>query len=79
MAAPKTKEMAGILKALKIGGQSTLVTTAEHDVNVYRSARNIEGVQVSPVSQLNVLDVLRPKCLLVTKAALDAIRAKAAG
>jgi len=76
---PKTKEMAAILKALKIAGQSTLVTTAEHDVNVYRSARNIEGVQVSPVSQLNVLDVLRPKRMLVTKAALDAIRAKAAG
>lgn len=78
LAQPKTKEMAEVLKALKLAGHSTLVTTAEHDVNVYRSARNIEGVQVSPVSQLNALDVLRPKRMLVTKAALDAIRAKAA-
>lgn len=76
--APKTKEMASILKALKIAGQTTLVTTAGHDVNVYRSARNIEGVRVSPVSQLNALEVLRPTWVLVTKAALDAIRAKAA-
>lgn len=76
--APKTKEMASILKALKISGQTTLVTTAGHDVNVYRSARNIEGVRVSPVSQLNALEVLRPTWVLVTKAALDAIRAKAA-
>lgn len=78
LAQPKTKEMAEVLKALKLAGHSTLVTTAEHDVNVYRSARNIEGVQVSPVSQLNALDVLRPKRMLVTKAALDAIRAKSA-
>lgn len=79
MAAPKTREMAAILKALKIAGESTLVTTAGHDVNVYRSARNIEGVRVAPVSQLNALEILRPKKMLVTKAALDAIRAKGAG
>jgi len=55
-----------------------LVTTAEHDVNVYRSARNIEGVTVSPVADLNAWSVLRPRKLLMTKAALDAIRARAA-
>ena len=47
--APKTKDMAGILKALKLTGNSLLVTTAEHDVNVYKSARNIDRVEVSPV------------------------------
>ena len=39
---PKTKEMAGILKALKLGGTTTLVTTAALDANVYKSARNID-------------------------------------
>lgn len=76
---PKTKDMAAILKALKLSDSTTLVATAAHDPHVYRSARNIEGVSVSPVSQLNALEVLRPKRMLVTKAALDAIRAKAAG
>ena len=33
---PKTKEMAGILKALKLDGKRTLVTTAASDVNAYR-------------------------------------------
>ena len=31
---PKTKEMAGILKALKLAGKSTLVATAGLDQNV---------------------------------------------
>src|SRR5436853_2996443 len=35
---PKTKAMAGILKALNLAGTSTLVTTAALDQNVYRSA-----------------------------------------
>ena len=74
---PKTKEMVGILSALKIDGMSTLVATENHDPGVYKSARNIPGVSVSPVSDLNALAVLKPKRMLVTKAALDAIKEKA--
>jgi len=76
-AAPKTKEFAAILKSLKIDRTSLLVTTAAHDPQVYKSARNIDRVEVSPVSQLNALSVLRPSKLLVTKAALDAIKQNA--
>jgi large subunit ribosomal protein L4 len=74
---PKTKEMAGILKALKLNGTSTLVTTAGLDQNVYRSARNIDQVTVSPVGELNALAILQPRKMLVTKAALDAIKERA--
>jgi large subunit ribosomal protein L4 len=74
---PKTKEMAGILKALKLTGTSTLVTTAGLDQNVYRSARNIDQVTVSPVGELNALAILQPRKMLVTKAALDAIKERA--
>jgi large subunit ribosomal protein L4 len=77
-AAPKTKEMAAILNALKLSGLTTLITTAAIDANVYRSSRNIEGVSVAPVADLNALSVLKPKRLLVTKAALDEIKARAA-
>jgi large subunit ribosomal protein L4 len=73
--APKTKEFAGILKALKLAGTSTLVATDSLDQNVYRSARNIEAVSVSPVAELNALAVLTPRKLLVTKAAMDRIAA----
>jgi large subunit ribosomal protein L4 len=76
---PKTKEMAGILKALQLAGKTTLIATAEHDVTVYRSARNIVGVTVSPVSDLNALSVLTPRHVLVTKAALDRLQEQAVG
>jgi large subunit ribosomal protein L4 len=77
-AAPKTKEMAAILKALECDRTSLLVTTAAHDPNVHRSARNIDRVEVSPVADLNALAVLKPRRLLVTRAALDVIKQRMA-
>lgn len=76
--APRTKEMAAILKALRLQGVSTLVALPELDANVYKSARNIEGVTVAPVADLNALSVLRPRRLLVTRSALDVIRQRVA-
>ena len=76
-AEPKTKEMATILKKLGLDGKSTLVTTAELDRNVFKSARNIDRVTVSPVAELNALAILTPKKILVTKAALDVIKSRA--
>ncbi|MGA2797217.1 MAG: 50S ribosomal protein L4 [Thermoguttaceae bacterium] len=78
-AQPKTKEMAGILKALKLGGESLLVAVDGYDVNVYKSICNIANVSVLPVAELNALSVLRPQRLLMTIAALDSFRSKAAG
>ena len=75
---PKTREMATVLSALGLSGTSTLVATAQHDTNVYKSARNIQRVTVCPVSDLNALSVLTPRRMLITKAALDAIKERAA-
>ena len=75
---PKTREMASILKALKIDGVSLLVAVAGYDVNVYKSIRNLADVSVMPVGELNALEVLRPRRLLMTAAALDALWEKAA-
>ena len=74
---PKTKEMAEILKALKIAEVRLLVAVAEYDVNVYKSIRNLADVSVMPVGELNALEILRPRRVLMTKAALDAFREKA--
>lgn len=71
---PKTKAMAGILKAVGLGGTTTLVATVGYDVAVYKSVRNLPGVDVSAVHDLNALDVLRPKRMLVTREALDRIK-----
>lgn len=71
---PKTSQMAGVLKKLGLEATSTLVATAENDNAIYKSGRNIPGVDVQPVRQLNALSVLKPKRMLVTKAALDMIK-----
>lgn len=75
---PKTRDMAAVLKALKLGGASLLVAVPNHDVNVYKSVRNLAGVSIVPVAELNALNVLSPKRLLMTTSALDAFREKAA-
>lgn len=71
---PRTGEMAKILKALGIDGHTTLVATAHHDTNVYKSTRNLQGVETSPVSDLNALVLLRPRRVLITKAALESLQ-----
>lgn len=76
-AAPATKQMAGVLSALGLGGVNTLIAIDALNQNVYRSARNIPGVTVSPVSDLNALTVLSPARVLVTRAALDQIKERA--
>jgi len=76
--APRTKDMAAILRAVGCDGRSLLVATAAHDVNVYKSARNISQVSVSPVSDLNALSLLTPQRLLFTTAAMDQVRQAAA-
>jgi large subunit ribosomal protein L4 len=75
---PKTRDMAAVLKALRLTGASLLVAVPGYDVNVYRSIRNLAGVSVVPVAELNALNVLTPKRLLMTTSALDAFREKAA-
>ena len=74
---PKTREMAAVLKALKLTGTSLLVAVPGNDLNVYKSVRNLDGVSVIPVAELNALNVLTPKRLLMTTSALDSLREKA--
>ncbi|WP_425395690.1 50S ribosomal protein L4 [Aeoliella sp.] len=76
---PKTRDMVSVLKHLGVQDDSLLVATDGYDVNVYKSGRNIDRVSVSPAAELNALNVLSARRLLVTKAALDALRDKAAG
>ncbi|MDZ4821331.1 MAG: 50S ribosomal protein L4 [Planctomycetota bacterium] len=77
LSAPKTSQIAGLMNALKIGDRSVLVATSERDNNLYLSARNIQNVTVSPVAELNALTILKPRRLLMTRAALDSMKAAA--
>ena len=67
----KTKEMARVLKNLKV--DKALVVTAGENKNVYLSARNIEGVQTAPANGINVYDIMRHQTLVLTKDAVASI------
>jgi large subunit ribosomal protein L4 len=75
---PKTKRMARILESLGWDGRKLLITTAAYDPLVYRAARNLPNVTVAPASDLNALLVLRCRQMLITRAALDALRNRTA-
>jgi large subunit ribosomal protein L4 len=75
----RTKPVASMLKALKLEGMTCLVGTAKHEPMLYRSMRNIPGVEIAPASQFNAYSVLRPKRLLLTRAALEELRKPAQG
>ncbi len=72
---PKTSQMAAVLKALGLDRDDArwwrplIKTTA-----VYKSGRNICGVTIQPVRELNALSILSPRRMLVTKDALDRIK-----
>lgn len=70
----KTKQVVQMMKALGVDKQSTLLVTRDSDATVYRSARNIESVWVSPARDLNAYNLLHQRRLVITKDAIDAIR-----
>ncbi len=75
--APKTKDLAATLANLK-ASKTVLFTIPGYDVNVYKSGRNIPGLTVLPVSDINALEILKPRSVVMTRAALDAFRGKIA-
>ena len=75
---PKTKEMATVLKALNLGDTSCLIGTDGWQPAVHKSGRNIRGVEVLPAAEFNAYSILRPKRVLLTKAALQNLRKVAA-
>ncbi|HBW14271.1 MAG TPA: 50S ribosomal protein L4 [Proteiniclasticum sp.] len=67
--APKTKTIVTMLKAFDV--KKALIVTAESNANVYKSGRNVEGIQVIPVNNINVYDLLKYDNLIITKDAVS--------
>ncbi|MEG0250798.1 MAG: 50S ribosomal protein L4 [Peptostreptococcus sp.] len=70
--APKTKEMVNVLKNVN-SAKKTLVVTADNDINLVKSIRNIEGANVCHVSTLNVYDILNCDSFIMTKDAVKKV------
>ena len=72
LSAIKTKEIVKVLSALKAGKKALIVLPEKDDV-VYRSARNIAGVKVSPANCINTYDILNCDTLILVKDAVAKI------
>ncbi len=71
---PKTKIFENILTALKVKGKSSIFATAKKDDNVIKSAGNIQKTDIIEARNLNVLDILNHKYLVLTKESVDIIK-----
>src|SRR3569623_301329 len=73
-AAPKTKQLAGILKAL--GVPSAVVVDGKENVHLSKSVRNLPKSKFLAPEGLNVYDILDHETLIQTEGAVRAIEAR---
>lgn len=70
LAEAKTKYVAQMLKAVN-AAKKAMIVTVDADTSVVRAGSNIEGVKVSHVGMLNVVDILGYTSFIVTKDAIN--------
>ncbi len=73
-AAPKTREMADVLKRLGLEAKRTLLVLGEADSNVVRSCRNLANLKTTLAHQLNPHDLLACDVVLMTAAGLERVK-----
>ena len=73
MDAPSTKTFTSMLKAHGLAGRKVLVLTDALAPMVYKSGRNVRGVEVMPATQASTLDIMKAHVVLMPEAALTAL------
>jgi len=71
---PKTRQMAQVLSALKIGSVKTLLLTSGTDQNVVKAGRNIPVLNILEANKASTYDFVNSKVLLIQKSALEVLQ-----
>ena len=71
--APKTKDFIDMTKNLNVEGKKVLLLLPETNMNVYKSARNLQRAEVMEAAKLNTYKVLNAEVLVMTEKSLEAI------
>jgi large subunit ribosomal protein L4 len=71
--APKTKRAATMLGNMGLVGKRVCFVTTREDLVLYRSLRNIQGVDLVHAHQLNAYQILRSDSLVLTESALGRV------
>ena len=69
--APSPQSYATILSSLKLADNRTLLVTANNDVNVVKSVRNIPNAEVINCDNLNTYSILKAKNVIFTEDAVN--------
>ena len=72
--APKTKDFINVLNALEANTGKVLLITPEHNLNVYRSGRNLPNTTVVSADTVNTYDVMRAGTVLISEGAIDKLK-----
>ena len=68
---PCTKQAVAALKALECEGRRITLVIADDDINTFLSFRNIDRVNVLPVSYANTMELIDNKVLVMTMDAMN--------
>ena len=77
MEAPKTKELLGILSALKAGDRKVLVVLPRNVNNIYLSARNLQQVDVISVDEINTYAIMNANHIVMVDGVQDILASRA--
>jgi large subunit ribosomal protein L4 len=72
--APKTSKMAGMSINLNIMNKKSLFVLPEENKNIYLSSRNLQGVEVVTISDLNTYSIMKASTLVLTESAVDVLQ-----
>ena len=78
MQAPKTGEMARLLEKLNVRG-TCLIATLGRSETVVKSVRNLPGVEIKRVRDVNAYDLLKQRDFVVSRRALESVVERFAG
>ena len=71
--APKTREIATVLKALALNGKKTLFLTGKTDRALFKSGRNIAKLNVREADKASTFEILNNQVLLIQKSAVEVL------
>ena len=71
--APKTKDVANILKSLKADNKKVLILTGEQEDNFHLSFRNIPNVKGYQFNDMNTYDIVNSSVIVLTESAVKSI------
>lgn len=67
---PKTRQVIDLLNAFELSGKKVLILTPESDYNVYKSAKNIPGVEVIEAGNPTSYQILNSDFILIQNSAI---------